>query len=74
MGHRRFSANKYTFYGSGVCETIYKRANKELLEENCKSNYQKYESEEPLKNLLESYNNIFGKGKGKAIKILLVLV
>lgn len=33
------SANKYMTYGSGVCGVIYKKANKEKLEEYCKNNF-----------------------------------
>lgn len=33
------SANKYMTYGSGVCGAIYKKANKDLLEEYCKNNF-----------------------------------
>lgn len=33
------SANQYMICGSGVCGTIYKRANKELLEDYCKQHY-----------------------------------
>lgn len=36
------SANKYMIYGSGVCGSIYKRANKYLLENYCKNNYKKH--------------------------------
>lgn len=36
------SANKYMICGSGVCGAIYKRANKELLEDYCKNNYKEY--------------------------------
>lgn len=36
------SANKYMICGSGVCGAIYKKANKELLEDYCKSNYKDY--------------------------------
>lgn len=33
------SANQYMIYGSGVCRVIYKKANKELLENYCKQHY-----------------------------------
>ena len=33
------SNNKYMICGSGVCGAIYKKANKELLEDYCKKNY-----------------------------------
>ncbi len=33
------SANQYMIYGSGVCGTIYKKANKRLLEDYCKQHY-----------------------------------
>lgn len=33
------SANQYMIYGSGVCGDIYKKANKELLEDYCKQHY-----------------------------------
>jgi|GEM_PF-3026270 len=33
------SANKYMTHGSGVCGAIYKKANKELLEEYCRNNF-----------------------------------
>lgn len=33
------SANQYMIYGSGVCGAIYKKANKELLEDYCKQHY-----------------------------------
>lgn len=33
------SANQYMIYGSGVCGAIYKKANKELLENYCKQHY-----------------------------------
>ena len=33
------SANKYMICGSGVCGAIYKKANKELLEDYCKHHY-----------------------------------
>lgn len=33
------SANQYMIYGSGVCGVIYKKANKELLEDYCKQHY-----------------------------------
>ena len=33
------SNNKYMIYGSGVCGAIYKKANKELLEDYCKKHY-----------------------------------
>lgn len=36
------SANKYMIYGSGVCGAIYKKANKELLEDYCKKHYKEY--------------------------------
>lgn len=36
------SANKYMSYGSGVCGAIYKLANRDLLEEYCKNNYNEY--------------------------------
>lgn len=36
------SANQYMIYGSGVCGAIYKKANKELLEDYCKKNYKEY--------------------------------
>mgnify|MGYP001025817232 CR=1 FL=1 len=36
------SANKYMIYGSGVCGAIYKKANKELLEDYCKQHYREY--------------------------------
>ena len=36
------SANKYMICGSGVCSAIYKKANKELLENYCKSHYKEY--------------------------------
>ena len=36
------SANKYMTYGSGVCGAIYKKANKTLLEEYCKTHYKDY--------------------------------
>lgn len=89
------SANKYMMYGSGICGAIYKLADKELLEEYCKSNYseymkvnevrfspgyrlsldilyiccpKRYESKEPLKELLESYNNIFKEASKRKYK------
>ena len=89
------SANKYMIYGSGVCGAIYKKANKELLEDYCKNHYREnmkvneirfspgfdlgidllhiycpkyYESEDPLNELLESYNNIFIKAKENKYK------
>ncbi len=89
------SANKYMTCGSGVCGAIYKKANKELLEEYCKNNFKKYmkvneirfspgfeldldilhicspkyfESKEPLKDLLDSYNNIFVEANKKDYK------
>lgn len=89
------SANKYMIYGSGVCGAIYKKANKELLENYCRNNFKEYmkvneirfspgfelgldilhicspksyESKEPLKELLESYNKIFECAKGKNYK------
>lgn len=92
------SANKYMICGSGVCGAIYKRANKELLEDYCNSNYKEYmkvneirfspgfelgldilhiccpkyyESKEPLKDLLESYNNIFFEAKKKGYKSII---
>lgn len=92
------SANKYMICGSGVCGAIYKRANKVLLEDYCKSNYKEYmkvneirfspgfelcldivhicspkyyESKEPLKDLLESYNNIFFEAKKKGYKSII---
>ena len=33
------SSNKYMMCGSGVCGAIYKKANKELLEDYCKKHY-----------------------------------
>lgn len=36
------SANQYMIYGSGVCGAIYKKANKELLEDYCKKHYREY--------------------------------
>lgn len=36
------SANQYMIYGSGVCGAIYKKANKELLEDYCKTHYKEY--------------------------------
>lgn len=33
------SANQYMRYGSGVCGAIYKKSNKELLEDYCKQHY-----------------------------------
>ena len=33
------SSNKYMICGSGVCGAIYKKANKELLEDYCKKHY-----------------------------------
>ena len=36
------SANQYMIYGSGVCGTIYKNANKELLKDYCKQHYREY--------------------------------
>lgn len=36
------SANQYMIYGSGVCGAIYKKANKELLENYCKQHYNEY--------------------------------
>ena len=33
------SANQYMIYGSGVCGAIYKKVNKELLEDYCKQHY-----------------------------------
>lgn len=36
------SANQYMIYGSGVCGAIYKKANKELLENYCKTHYKEY--------------------------------
>ena len=36
------SANQYMIYGSGVCGAIYKKANKELLEDYCKQHYREY--------------------------------
>lgn len=33
------STNKYMICGSGLCGAIYKKANKELLEEYCKNNF-----------------------------------
>lgn len=92
------SANKYMICGSGVCGAIYKKANKELLEEYCKSNFngymkvnevrfspgfelgvdilhicspKSYKSKEPLKDLLESYNNIFIEAKNKCYKSII---
>lgn len=89
------SANKYMICGSGVCGAIYKSANKELLENYCKSHYKEnmkvneirfspgfdlgidilhiycpksYESKEPIKELLESYNKIFIGAKNKEYK------
>ncbi len=89
------SANKYMTYGSGVCGVIYKKANKEKLEEYCKNNFKDnmevnevritpgfdlgieimhiycpkyYESKEPIKELLKSYNNIFVVAKEKGYK------
>lgn len=89
------STNKYMIYGSGVCGAIYKKANKDLLENYCKSYYKEYmkvneirfspgfelgldilhiccpkyyESKEPLKDLLESYNNIFIEANKKGYK------
>lgn len=89
------SANKYMICGSGFCGAIYKMADKDLLENYCKSNYKEYmavneirfspgfnlgidilhicspkyyESKEPLKDLLESYNNIFIEAKKKCYK------
>lgn len=35
------STNKYMIYGSGVCGTIYNKANKDKLEEYCKKNFRK---------------------------------
>lgn len=84
------SANQFMISGSGVCGTIYKSANKELLEEYCKTHFKEnmrvneirftpgfnlkieilhiycpksYASKDPLKELLESYNNIFVESK-----------
>lgn len=92
------SANKYMICGSGVCGAIYKRANRELLKDYCKSNYKEYmkvneirfspgfelgldivhiccpkyfESKDPLKDLLESYNNIFVEAKKKGYKSII---
>lgn len=36
------SANQYMICGSGVCSDIYKKANKELLEDYCKQHYREY--------------------------------
>ena len=36
------SANKYMVYGSGVCGAIYKKADKDLLEDYCKKKYKEY--------------------------------
>ncbi len=36
------SNNKYMMCGSGVCSAIYKKANKELLENYCKNKYKEY--------------------------------
>ena len=36
------STNKYMICGSGLCGAIYKKANKELLEEYCKNNFKEY--------------------------------
>lgn len=36
------STNQYMIYGSGVCGVIYKKANKELLENYCKTHYKEY--------------------------------
>lgn len=36
------SANKYMICGSGVCGAIYKKANKDKLEEYCKNNFKNY--------------------------------
>lgn len=36
------STNQYMIYGSGVCGAIYKKANKELLEDYCKQHYREY--------------------------------
>ena len=36
------SANQYMTYGSGVCGVIYKKANRELLEDYCKIHYKGY--------------------------------
>lgn len=36
------SVNQYMIYGSGVCGTIYKKVNKELLEDYCKTHYKEY--------------------------------
>lgn len=36
------SANQYMICGSGVCGAIYKKANKELLEDYCKTHYKEY--------------------------------
>ena len=36
------SSNKYMMCGSGVCSAIYKKANKELLENYCKNKYKEY--------------------------------
>ena len=38
------SANQYMICGSGVCGVIYKKANKELLEDYCKQHYRDYKS------------------------------
>lgn len=92
------SANKYMICGSGVCGAIYKNANKELLEEYCKSHFKEnmkvneirfspgfdlgidilhiycpksYESKEPLKELLDSYNKIFAEAKNKGYKSII---
>ena len=92
------SANKYMICGSGVCGAIYKRANKELLEDYCKNNYKEYmkvnevrftqgfelgldilhiccpkyyESKEPLKDLVDSYSNIFIEAKKKGYKSII---
>ena len=89
------SANKYMTYGSGVCGVIYKKANKEKLEEYCINNFKDdmevneiritpgfdlkidiihiycpkaYESKEPIKELLDSYENIFRVAKGNGYK------
>lgn len=89
------SANKYMICGGGVCGAIYKKANKELLEDYCKHNFKEYmkinevrfspgfelgldilhicspkyyESKEPLKDLLDSYNNVVIEAKKKGYK------
>lgn len=89
------SANKYMICGGGICGAIYKKANKDLLEDYCKHNFKEYmkinevrfspgfelgldilhicspkyyESKEPLKDLLDSYNNVVVEAKKKGYK------